>query len=284
VTLPITTEQIPPSIRDHLPAGDAFAHIMRLQGEVFRDVVGRQTIRVTLGGNSYFVKQHFGVGWGEIVKNLLTGRLPILGAETEWRAIHCLDELGIPTTPAVAYARRGRNPARQQSFVITHDLGDIVSLETLCADWKSNPPDANFKRRLILAVAEIARKLHDNGLNHRDFYICHFCLDRVRMTQGEILLYLLDLHRVGINDAISPVARMKDIAALYFSALDIGLTRRDCLLFAKHYRGRLRNTLRSEQAFWKQVDNRARKLFEKFHGRWPVTPFDERIDNSGENL
>jgi heptose I phosphotransferase len=271
VALPITTEQIPPSIRDHLPAGDAFAHIMQLHGEVFRDVVGRQTIRVTLGGNSYFVKQHFGVGWGEIFKNLLTGRLPILGAETEWRAIHRLDDLGIPTTPAVAYACRGRNPARQQSFIITKDLGDIISLETLCAAWKTNPPDPAFKRRLILAVAEIARKLHDNGLNHRDFYICHLCLDRTRLQHGEILLYLIDLHRVGIRDTIRPTARMKDIAALYFSALDIGLTRRDCLRFIRHYR----DTLRSEQKFWRQVDIRARKLYDKFHGRLPFTPFDD---------
>lgn len=237
-------------------------------------------MRVTLGGHAYFVKQHFGVGWGEIFKNLLTGRLPILGAETEWRAIHRLNELDIPTTPAVAYASRGRNPARQQSFIITRDLGNIVSLETLCADWKDNPPDLGFKRRLILAVADIARKLHDNGLNHRDFYICHFCLDRTRLEQGEILLYLIDLHRVGIRDVIPPTARMKDIAALYFSALDIGLTRRDCLRFVRHYRGRLRDTLHHERAFWRQVDLRARELYHKFHRRMPVTPFDAAEKNT----
>lgn len=249
---------------------------MQLHGVVFRDVVGRQTIRVTLGGNSYFVKQHFGVGWGEIFKNLLTGRLPILGAATEWQAIQRLNELGIPTTPAVAFASRGHNPARQQSFVITRDLGDIVSLETLCANWKANPPDPAFKRRLILAVAALARKLHDNGLNHRDFYICHLCLDRVRLAHGEILLYLIDLHRVGIRDVISPTARMKDIAALYFSALDIGLTRRDCLRFIRHYR----DTLRTERKFWRQVDIRARKLYDKFHGCMPVTPFDDTEKNT----
>src|SRR5690606_41125279 len=49
---------------------DPFDSIMQLHGEVFRDVPGRKTIRVRIGGKCYFVKQHFGVGWREIFKNL----------------------------------------------------------------------------------------------------------------------------------------------------------------------------------------------------------------------
>ena len=245
---------------------------MAMQGDVFRDVPGRKTIRVNLNGQSYFIKQHFGVGWKEIFKNLLTGRLPILGADTEWRAIHKLGELGIATTPAVAYASRGCNPARRRSFVVTRDLGDILSLEDFCRDWAAHPPDPRLKRKLIKAVAGIARQLHDNGLNHRDFYICHFCLDQARLAQGEILLYLLDLHRVGMRDTIHPSARMKDIAALYFSAMDAGLSRCDILRFIRLYRGSLR-TLTDERPFWERVEARARKLYRKFHGRWPPTSF-----------
>jgi len=264
-----TPDVIPADFRTRLPAGDAFERIMSMQGQVFRDVPGRKTIRVELGGRSYFIKQHFGVGWKEIFKNLFTARLPILGADTEWRAIHKLGELGIATTPAVAYSSRGGNPAKQQSFIVTQDLGGITSLEDLCRDWANQPPDARFKRRLIEAVAEIARKLHDHGLNHRDFYICHFCLDQARLVEGDILLYLLDLHRVGIRDVIKPTARMKDIAALYFSAMDAGLSRRDYLRFIRHYRGSLR-TLVEDQPFWQQVTSRARKLYHKFHGRRPT--------------
>lgn len=267
-------DHIPEAVRALLPDGDAFEQVMGLTGEIFRDVPGRRTIRVRLGDQSCFVKQHFGVGWGEILKNLLTGRMPVLGAGTEWRAIHRLGELGIPTTPAIAYASRGCNPAQRRSFVITRDLGDIVSLEDFCSDWATQPPPAALKHKLIAAVADIARRLHDNGLNHRDFYICHFCLDRGRLAVGEILLYLIDLHRVGIRAATPRTARMKDIAALYFSALDAGLTRRDCLRFMRHYRGSLRGTLSNERPFWKQVETRAHKLYHKFHGRWPVTPFD----------
>lgn len=264
------TLQVPREF-DSLPGeGDIFDRIMQLQGQVFRDVPGRRTLRFEVAGRSYFVKQHFGVGWREIFKNLLTLRLPVLSALTEARAIQKLDSLAIPTTPLVAFGCRGNSPASLQSFVITEDLDDIVSLEALCADWARNPPDVYFKRLLIRAVAQTARRFHENGMNHRDFYICHFCLNRRRLAEGDIHLYLIDLHRVGIRRQIRPTDRMKDMAALYFSAMDIGLTSRDYFRFLRIYRDApLRKVLQDELSFWDKVSQRAEKLYQKFHRRTP---------------
>lgn len=253
---------------------DAFDAVMQLDGEVFRDVPGRKTIRVDIDGSSCFVKQHFGVGWREVFKNLFSLRLPIVSARTEWQAIRRLDAIGIPTTPALAFGERGCDPSRRQSFVITRDLGDIVSLEDFCRDWPQSPPPPRLRRRLVVAAAQLARRLHDHGFNHRDFYICHLCLDRPRLAQDDIHLYLIDLHRVGMHRRISETARLKDMAALYFSALDIGLTRRDCLRFLRAYRQRpLRETLRKERRFWRKVADRAARLYHKFHGRMPASIF-----------
>jgi len=258
------TLAVPDAIQQSLGKGDAFDVLMQLQGKAFRDVKGRKTIQVQLNGNSYFIKQHFGVGWGEIFKNLLSFKRPILGALTEVQAIEKLDALGIATTPLVAYGQRGSNPAHLQSFVLTQDLGDITSLEDLCAGWKITPPDAAFKRRLIMQVATIAKKLHDHGVNHRDFYICHFCLDNSALP--DIKLYLIDLHRVLIHAAPSFSANVKDIAALYFSSMDIGLTPRDYLRFKRHYR-------KQDAGFWQQVETRAQKLYAKFNS----TKFQDRL-------
>jgi tRNA A-37 threonylcarbamoyl transferase component Bud32 len=255
---------VPDTIQQTLGNVATFDTLMQLQGKAFRDVKGRKTIQVELAGKSYFLKQHFGVGWGEIVKNLLSFKKPILGAMTEVRAIEKLDELGIATTPLVAYGQRGSNPANLQSFVLTQDLGDIISLEDLCADWKKSPPDAKFKRRLIVQVAEIAKKLHENGVNHRDFYICHFCLDNTELPT--IKLYLIDLHRVLIHVNPSFSANVKDIAALYFSSMDIGLTTRDYLRFMWHYQ-------KQDVTFWQQVEARAQKLYAKFNS----TKFQDRL-------
>jgi len=72
---------------------DAFAAARALRGEVLRELEGRRTLRTVVGGRGYYVKLHRGVGWGEIFKNLVTARLPVLGAEHEWLAIRRLSEL-----------------------------------------------------------------------------------------------------------------------------------------------------------------------------------------------
>lgn len=266
--------------RLHMPAalnrlfpGDAFEQVMRLDGKIFRDVPGRKTIQVELGGQSMFVKQHFGVGWGEVLKNLSSLRLPVFSAATEWRAIRRFGVIGIPTTPAVAYGESGLNPVTRRSFLMTQDLGDIVSLEDFCRDWASQPPPLQLKRQLLAEVARITRLLHEHGMNHRDLYLCHYCLDRSLLEQGKIHIYLIDLHRVGIHPRITQTARLKDLAALYFSVLDIGLSNRDYLRFLRLYRGtRLSRTLHEEHGFWLRVSERASMLYEKFHGRRPTMP------------
>ncbi len=49
---------------------------------------------------------------------------------------------------------------------------------------------------------------------------------------------------------------IKDLAGLYFSSLDAGLTHRDYFRFMKHYRNRrLRDILRHENEFWIKVKN-----------------------------
>ncbi|HYN55434.1 MAG TPA: lipopolysaccharide core heptose(I) kinase RfaP [Methylotenera sp.] len=256
--------EIPAEIAQYLGEGDLFQQVMRMQGKAFRDVRGRKTIQVKLGDNSYFIKQHFGVGWAEIFKNLLTLRLPILSAKTEKLAIEKLNEIGIATTPLVAFGERGGNPARLQSFLVTKDLGDILSLEELCATWKQDSPTLALKRKLIIAVAELARKLHQSGMNHRDFYLCHLCLDAAAFHKGHIHLYLIDLHRMRVHRHPDIQDNMKDMAALYFSSMDVGLSARDYLRF-RHYYANSRNSNKPNAVFWQKVITRANKLYAKFH-------------------
>ena len=142
--------------------------------------------------------------------------------------------------------------------MLTEDLGDITSLEDLCAQWKESPPEAKFKRHLIIAVAKLAKTIHENGVNHRDFYLCHLCLNNSRLPN--ISLYLIDLHRVLIHNVPSKKANMKDIAALYFSSMDVGFTTRDYLRFMRHYQ-------KQSNQFWQQVEVRAQVLHTKFNSR-----------------
>ena len=248
---------VPNEIKQHL-LGNTFEALMNISGKAFRDVPGRKTIQVNLNNKSYFIKQHFGVGWAEIFKNLLSLKLPILGATTEVKAIQKLNEIGIATTPLVAHGQQGCNPAYMRSFIITEDLGDIDSLEDICADWQTNPPDAAFKRKIIIAMAQLATKLHSAGLCHRDFYLCHFVLKKAELAQGKLNLILIDLHRMLMHQPNNGSAVMKDIAGLMFSAKDYGFLAEDWALFKQHY-------LPQNPDFWQKVEARAQKLHTKFN-------------------
>lgn len=239
---------------------DPFAEIMQMQGKIFRDVRGRKTIQVMLGNKSYFIKQHFGVGWGEIFKSYLIFKKPVLGALTEVEAIKKLDEIGIPTTPLIGYGVVGNNPATQHSFIITQDLGDITSLEDVCVDWQNNPPDAQFKQQVVTKMAQLAAKLHGAGLCHRDFYLCHLALRKDELAQREVNLILIDLHRMMLNQPSHGSAMVKDIAGLIFSTMDCGFTEQDWALFKQYY-------LPQTAQFWQKAQARAKQLYAKYHSK-----------------
>lgn len=241
---------------------DPFEAVEQLQGQVYRELEGRRTLRTEVGGRGFFVKIHRGIGWGEIVKNLSTAKLPVLGAGQEWRAIQRLHHVGVPTMTAVAYGERGSNPATQHSFIITEELAPTVSLEDFSANWLEQPPSPTLKRALIAEVAGMAGTMHRAGVNHRDFYICHFLLHTDKpVTASDFRLSLIDLHRAQVRAATPQRWRNKDLAGLYFSALGIGLTRSDRLRFLREYFQRpLRDVLRDESELVARLQRKAEKL------------------------
>jgi heptose I phosphotransferase len=245
---------------------DPFAAVEALHGEVFRELEARRTLRTEVAGRSYFVKIHRGVGWAEIVKNLLCLRLPILGASNEWRAMARLGPLGVETLHGVAFGQRGRNPATRHSFLVTEELTPTISLEDFCRDWPVNPPPPALKRALLRRVAGMARRMHAGGVNHRDFYLCHFLLHLdPAPTPERLKLSLIDLHRAQIRHSTPRRWRDKDLAALYFSALDIGLTCRDLLRFLQGYFERpLRDILRDERTLLEKLAGEAERLRERY--------------------
>lgn len=249
---------------------DPFEAVEQLQGLVYRELEGRRTLRTEVEGRGYFVKIHRGIGWGEIVKNLSTAKLPVLGAGQEWRAIGRLHEAGVPTMTAVAYGERGGNPATQRSFIVTEELAPTISLEDYSADWLQNPPEPRLKRALIAEVARMTGTMHRAGVNHRDCYICHFLLHTDKpVTADAFRLSLIDLHRAQVRRETPRRWRDKDLAGLYFSALGIGLTQRDKLRFLQGYfQAPLRQVLRDEAALLTRLERKAEQLQSRFQRKY----------------
>ncbi len=241
---------------------DPFAAAFALEGESFRALEQRQTLAFTANGKRYFVKRHRGITWTEILKNLLTLRLPIVSARNEYRAIRKLQALGLRAPVVAAYGRRGFWPGALESFLVTEDVGLHQSLEDYCRPWNTQPPAFPEKRALIEQLADISRTLHTQGIYHRDYYLCHFL-----RTRAEAPLTVIDLHRALIKNALGERWIVKDLAGLYFSAMDIGLTKRDLFRFMRLYRNcALRETLMKDRDFWERVRERALRLYRKEQG------------------
>ncbi len=264
-------------LRAHVPKENAFDWLMNVEGKVHRAVKNRRTVEFELGGQRYFIKAHCGVGWREVLKNLLYGRAPIVSAEPEWRAIEMLRAAGVATPKVVGKGLRGEAPAKLESFVIMPAIDGMISLEDLANEWRGATGRARvlLKRTLIQKIAEIARVMHGAGLNHRDFYLCHFLVrdrDWSKRTPTDALeLVLIDLHRVQRRECVPRRWLVKDLGGLLFSAFDAGITQRDLLRFIAAYRQQpWREVLAREESFWRKVLSNAVRLYRSIHHREPV--------------
>ncbi|HDN2511293.1 MULTISPECIES: lipopolysaccharide core heptose(I) kinase RfaP [Providencia] len=244
---------------------DPFIEADKLQGEVFRALETRKTLRFEVESRSYFIKIHYGTTLKEVLKNLISFRLPVLGADREWNAIHRLTQVGVDTMNGRAFGQKGVNPLRRHSFIITEDLTPTISLEDYCANWLNEPPLFRTKQMIIRRVADMVRGMHKAGINHRDCYICHFLLHLpFTENEGDLKISVIDLHRAQLRKSVPMRWRDKDLIGLYYSSLNIGLTQRDIFRFMKIYFSLpLKEILKKEQALIGKVSRKAEKIKER---------------------
>lgn len=259
------------------------ADFLRIDGEVIKHAVPtRRTSRFQRGGRSFYMKTHWGVGWREILKNLLSFRLPVLGAGNEFRAIRRLEDLDLDTMKIAAFGEEGANPASIRSFLITDAIEDTIDLEHWLPDLArapSSPATIRLKRAVIRKVAATASILHGRGVNHRDFYLCHLRLDiseGARPDPDRLRIYVMDLHRAQLRRAAPRRWIVKDIAALLYSSLcaaHLTLSRGDCLRFIETYSGMpWRQAIDTQRGLWRRVARRATRMCRKSGSQMP--PYD----------
>lgn len=122
-----------------------------------------------------------------------------------------LEDASISTAPLVAYGnlRDGR------SFVIFDDLAGYAPADKLIERGTPFEP-------LLEPTADLAAKLHDAGLHHRDLYLCHFM---ARVAPGDLDLKLIDTARVK---RLPPFLRrrwiVKDLAQFWYSTMKLAIS------------------------------------------------------------
>ena len=90
-------------------------------------------------------------------------------------------------------------------------------------------------QRLIVQVADIARRFHAAGYNHRDFYCCHFLVKET--SPGQCDVRLIDLQRVQRRRWFRRRWIVKDLAQLASMSPDDRVGRREKILFLRTYLG-----------------------------------------------
>lgn len=210
-----------------------FNDVMTLEGKVVKSAVReRSTQCLDLGGSRVYIKKHFFPGICEVAKNLFRFRFPV-GALNEWRALLAFHAHNIPTMiPICAGRKKFLWRIERKSCLLTSDLGEASRLNDYlkaCSVKPCRGKTFEEKRRILKNLADITRKMHSAGLNHRDFYLDHILVD------SRERIYIIDLHRVDVRNNVGKRWKVKDLAALLFSSLEVPLTHGQRLAFYKRY-------------------------------------------------
>lgn len=242
----------------HDPTGCARRQGGTLARRINRPLERRHTLGFERGGRRYYLKYHWPLRWHSWPRAALAwvcGMLPVQSALAEVRALQAMRRRGLAAPRPVAWGRR-----RGHSFVVMEALQGCRSLELVVADWRANPPSAPHRRALLHALAAMVRRLHRAGIQHRDLYLCHFYL-QLQSPPDAPHLHLIDLHRARMRPRLARRQLRKDLAALYYSALHLPLSRSDRLRFIRTYHARPLRQLRPRHwRLWQRTARRAHRL------------------------
>ncbi len=241
---------------------DPFEEVEKISGDVKRALETRRTLRFVVNKKGYYLKLHHGTKMKEVMKSLIRLRAPVLGADREWNAIHRLAENGVDTMEGVAYGEKGGNPLSKTSFIITKDVGRSWDARVVLQDLKVS---VTVKRMIIKRLAQMIRKMHQCGVNHRDCYLAHFLVHRPfdlkAGKEQDLKISVIDLHRAQLRESVPIRWRDKDLVGLLFSARDVKLTQRDIYRFMKEYfQMPLREILKQEKSLITSAQTRIERM------------------------
>ena len=166
-------------------------------------------------------------------------------ADDEARGHQLLLDAGIPTAPLVGW---GKLPDGR-SFVIFDDLSGYKPADKLIE------AGALFAR-LLEPTADLAAKLHNAGLHHRDLYLCHF-MAASDGTRPDVKL--IDPARVRpIPRLLASRWIVKDLAQFWYSTLRPRVTDEQRLAWLHRYSSQRQITHVDE--LQRRVERKARSI------------------------
>lgn len=143
-------------------------------------------------------------------------------AQQEAQGIQALQQAQIPTISLVGWGRLTDG----RSFLVTEDLADHQPADKLLEN--------GFEfDRIRIPLAELAARLHNRGLHHRDLYLCHFLINPNQPAD----IHLIDAARVRPLPRW-PMRRrwiVKDLAQLWYSLSQSQVSQQQAIAFFQQY-------------------------------------------------
>ena len=196
----------------------------------------RHTVRLDIEtesgeGKAFFLKRYTPPTVEDRLKTYLRLKRPATGAEQEWHAMWTFLQVDLPGPIPIAWGQDDKN-----SLILSEGVSHVMRLSewaerNLGEGFGRNPQMLSAKRKIIEEIANIAGRMHAEGLHHQDLYLCHFLCGS---EQGCLPLTLIDLQRVEQFRRLPRRWQVKDLAQLHFSSAQY-LTRQDIWRFWKIY-------------------------------------------------
>lgn len=237
-------------------------------GRCLRALVDRENWRIELDGlpsgpRGAYLKKHHVRGWRHWLRARLGLGPGATPGRTEAANVARLERDGIAAMRLIAFGERLHADGLLESFVITEELAGYTQLDhylrqRFAPRAERTGRDAALEA-LIGAVADVARRFHAAGYNHRDLYCCHFFIRPEAGQQSDVRL--IDLQRVEQRRWLRRRWIVKDLAQLAYSAPRERIGCRERIRFLRAYLGvrKLRpedkRLIRAVMAKWRRMEN-----------------------------
>ena len=146
-------------------------------------------------------------------------------AQLEFDGLRLLENAGLPVAPLVGWGRLTDG----RSFTIWRDLSGYTPGDKHVGAGQPFEP-------LLEPTADLAARLHDANLHHRDLYLCHFMVNVSNPTD----LRLIDTARVGRMKCALTRRRwvVKDLSQFWYSTTRLPITGEQRLRWLTRYANR----------------------------------------------
>lgn len=137
--------------------------VFALSGEVLTRDALSEVLRVTVGGNRYYVKRYRSAGRNPLRRWFGRSRV-----QTEWENLLAFHAWDIPSAPVVAYGQERRFSAFRRGALITREIPASIDLARLAEVGAACLRNPAWLAPVLAQVACTTRTLHEHRFTHND--------------------------------------------------------------------------------------------------------------------